>query len=111
MKKKIQVIKPTKRHKKRYVLIEVSKDIDKYTEKELYYLFYNSLCFLHGFVLANLTNIVLLEVNNQDKQKQLLFRVNKEHLELFLGSLLFVKDVGVIKVVDIKSTLRSFTKK
>jgi RNase P/RNase MRP subunit POP5 len=106
MKKKIQVIKPTQRHKKRYVLIEVSKDIDNYTEKEIFYLFLNSLYYLHGFVVANITNLVLLEANTS--KKQILFRVNKEYLDCFLGSLLFVKNVGVVKVVTVKSTIKSF---
>lgn len=104
MKKKIQVIKPTQRHKKRYVLLKASKDISNYSEKDLFYLFFNNLSHMYGFVSANITNLVLLEVDSN--QNTLLFRVNKDYLDYFLGSLLFIKDLGVIRVVSVNSTIK-----
>ncbi len=104
MKKKLQVIKPTQRHKKRYVLLKVFSNIDGYTEKDLYFLFNKSFCYTHGFVLGLVANISLLKVDFSEKT--LLFRVNKQQLDNFISSLMFVKEVGVISVVCVESTVK-----
>jgi|GEM_PF-830144 len=104
MKKKINVIKPTRRHKKRYVQIKVSFDISGNSEKELYFMFNSAFSYLHGVVKATLANLTLLDVDFQ--KKCLFFRVNKDCLDDFLGSLLFVKDLGLVCVVDVKNTIK-----
>jgi RNase P/RNase MRP subunit POP5 len=104
MKKKIKVIKPTQRHKKRYVLIEVTKDISKYTQKDIFYLFFKNVSYFKGFIIANLLNIVVLDVFSN--KKQILFRVNKQYIDEFIGSLFFIKDLGAIKVVSITTTFK-----
>lgn len=105
MKKKLKTIRPTLRHKKRYVLLKLLTKPLSSDLKKTYHILCNGLQKNSGIFIQIDSNITILEIDT--KQNTFLVRVNKEHLEDFLSSLFFSQaDLGLIKVLEIKTTIK-----
>ena len=106
-KKTINVIRPTLRHKKRYIKLYLSKnDLDK---KDLYKVFFNNFKDFYGKFVCLEANLTIIDFDS--KNNFLVFRVNKDFLDEFLGSLFFLNsrfDLVIIKKVS--STIKSLEK-
>lgn len=104
-KKKLAVIRPTLRHKKRYVLLELLTYPQALDSKSIYLSLSRALQKQSGIFVQQETNITLLEINPNTKTA--LIRVNKEYLEEFISSLFFAQqELGLIKVNSTKSTIK-----
>jgi RNase P/RNase MRP subunit POP5 len=100
LKKKLNVIRPTLRHKKLYIKIEYTKE--SFTKiSSLILKNYQSIYGLIHLVNANIT------IMNSDN-KTALIRINKDYKDSFLGSIFFLKsDLGLVYVIKQASTLKS----
>ena len=108
-KKKLAVIKPTLRHKKRYVELQLLSYPQNIDSKTIYTTLTKALQKNSGIFIQLETNITVIDVDS--KTKTLLIRVNKEYLEQFISSLFFAQsDLGPIKVKNIKSTIKKIKK-
>lgn len=103
IKKRLNVIRPTLRHKKIYLKLSFRKDVLK---EKIFSLFYKNYQNIYGlFYLIN-CNITLIDFN--EDRKEVIFRINKDFLDSFLASLFFLKkDLGLIFVLEKKTTLKS----
>lgn len=104
MKTKLNVIRPTLRHKKRYVLLEFleKKELDA---KSIHSSLVLNLQKAHGIFTQIETNITVLDFDK--KTKTLLIRVNKEYLDEFINSLFFSQtELGLLKILKITSTIK-----
>jgi len=104
-KKKLAVIRPTLRHKKRYIEIQLLSYPQTLDSKTIYITLTKALQKNSGVFVQLETNITIIDIDT--KTKTLLIRVNKEYLEQFISSLFFAQsDLGLIKVKNIKSTIK-----
>ncbi|MFA7576127.1 MAG: Rpp14/Pop5 family protein, partial [archaeon] len=87
-KKKLNVIRPTLRHKKRYVHFSFSKEIlsDPYN---LFTILNNNFQKVFGVFLTAKANITVIDLDLE--KREVIVRVNKFYLNQFLGSLFFLK--------------------
>ncbi len=103
IKKKLNVIRPTLRHKKKYFLISYSSDIN---EDKIHSLFIKNYEKTYGLFSLIECNLTVIESNL--KNKTIIIRINKEYNEQFLSSLFFLKqNLGLIFVLKQASTLKS----
>jgi len=107
-KKKINIIRPTLRHKKRYISFNYSKQLSITTKIKIYLSLFKSLVQNKGLVVANNANITVLAVD--ESKKEVLVRINMLCLDDFLGSLFLNKDLGLISNITIKSTIMQLKK-
>lgn len=104
-KKKLAVIRPTLRHKKRYVLLELLTFPHNLDSKSIFLSLSRALQKQSGVFVQLDTNITILDADS--KTKNILIRVNKEYLEEFISSLFFAQqELGLIKIKSIKSTIK-----
>jgi RNase P/RNase MRP subunit POP5 len=104
-KKKLAVIRPNLRHKKRYLAIELLTYPQGLDSKTIYQSFSRALQKQSGIFVQLETNITIIEMDS--KTKTILIRVNKIYLDKFVASLFFAQqDLGLIKVKNIKSTIK-----
>lgn len=104
-KTKLAVIKPTLRHKKRYVQLQLLTYNQSLDARLIHTILCKALQKQSGIFVQIESNITILETN--PKTKELIIRINKEYLDEFIGSLFFAQsDLGLIKVKDIKSTIK-----
>lgn len=104
-KKKLAVIRPNLRHKKRYIALELLTYPKSLDSKTIYLSLGHALQKQSGIFVQLETNITILEMDS--KSKTLLIRVNKEYLEEFVSSLFFAQsDLGLIHINSIKSTIK-----
>ncbi len=104
-KTKLGVIRPTLRHKKRYVLIKLINPEVILDSKKIYSVLTQSLQKACGIFVQTECNITILEI--ESKSQTLLIRTNKEYLDEFIGSLFFAQaELGLIKILEIKSTIK-----
>lgn len=108
-KKKINVIRPTLRHKKRYVTLKFIDPIVDLDKQKIFSALYKTLQKTNGIFVQISTNITVLEFDFENTTA--LIRINKDYLSEFLGSLFFLEsDYGVIKVISIDSTIKQVNK-
>ena len=106
VKKKIGVISPTLRHKKRYVSFSYSNNVD---EKGIGRLLSDNFLRVHG-IFANIEANLMI-ASNDFKHKKLIVRVNKDLLDKFISSLFFLeKELGLVIVESVSSTIKSVSK-
>jgi len=105
-KKKINVIRPTLRHKKRYISFNYLKPLPVTTKIKVYLSLFRSLVQDKGLVIANDANITVLSVD--ESRKEVLVRINMLYLDDFLSSLFLNKDFALITNISIKSTIKQF---
>ena len=104
IKKKVNVIRPTLRHKKVYFKISFSKKIDDV--KKIKNLFFKSYEKTNGIFSQINGNLSILEINS--KEGEIILRVNQLYKDDFLSSLFFFKkEFGTIIVLDEKKTIKS----
>jgi len=103
-KKKLNVIRPTLRHKKRYVHFSFSKGLS-YDAYNLFMLLNNNFQKIFGIFITAKANITVI---NLDLEKnEITVRVNRVYLEHFLCSLFFIKrDLGLIVIKKVSSTIK-----
>lgn len=103
---KINVIRPTLRHKKRYICLKVSNNLDELDKKKISLIFIRNFQKLYGLFSLTNANISVLEVDS--KKKTIVIRVNKVNLDQFLSSLFYLNsDFGLIFVQKVSSTIKS----
>lgn len=108
-KQKINVIRPTLRHKKRYVTLKFIDPIIDLDQQKIFSALYKSLQKANGIFVQIATNITVLEYNSESFTA--LVRVNKDYLSEFLGSLFFLgEEYGVVKVISVNSTIKQASK-
>lgn len=101
MKKRLNVIRPTLRHKKLYIKLSFSKNISY----DVFQIFLKNYINTHGFLSSIECNLTLMQTlpNNI-----LIFRLNKLYQNDFLSSLFFLKEqLGLVVVLKQASTLKS----
>ncbi|HRS42385.1 MAG TPA: Rpp14/Pop5 family protein [Candidatus Diapherotrites archaeon] len=104
-KKKLAVIRPNLRHKKRYVHLELLTYPHALDSKTVYSSLSRALQKQSGIFVQLEANITIIEMDF--KAKTILIRVNKDYLEEFLASLFFAQqDLGLLKIKNIKSTIK-----
>lgn len=104
-KTKLGVIRPTLRHKKRYVLIKLINPEISLESKKIHSVLTQSLQKTCGIFVQTECNITILEIDT--KTQTILIRINKEYLDEFIGSLFFAQnETGLIKVLEVKSTIK-----
>jgi RNase P/RNase MRP subunit POP5 len=104
-KKKLAVIRPNLRHKKRYLAIELLTYPQGLDSKTIYQSFSRALQKQSGIFVQLEANITVIDMDS--KSKTLLVRVNKEYLEEFISSLFFAQsDLGLIHIKSLKSTIK-----
>ncbi len=104
-KKRLAVIKPTLRHKKRYLQLQLLTYNQPIDSKIVQTILYKALQKQSGIFSQIETNITIIDT--EQKTKTLLIRINKEYLDTFIASLFFAQsDLGLLKVKDIKSTIK-----
>ena len=104
-KQKINVIRPTLRHKKRYVTLKFIDPVIDLDKQKIFYALYKSLQKSNGIFVQISTNITVLEYNSESFTA--LVRVNKDYLSEFLGALFFLgEEYGVVKVISVDSTIK-----
>jgi RNase P/RNase MRP subunit POP5 len=103
IKKRLNVIRPTLRHKKVYLKISFRKEILK---EKIFFLFSKNYQNTYGlFYLIN-CNLTLIDFNSN--KKEIILRINKDYFDSFLTSIFFLKkDLGAIFILKIKTTLKS----
>jgi RNase P/RNase MRP subunit POP5 len=108
-KKKINVIRPTLRHKKRYVTLKFIGSTIIQDKQKIFTLLYKSLQKTNGIFVQISTNITVLDFDSETNIA--LIRINKDYLSEFLGSLFFLdSDFGEVKVISIDSTIKQVNK-
>jgi RNase P/RNase MRP subunit POP5 len=109
IKNKINIIRPTLRHKKIYVILSYSKDLSSFNLKNLYDIIEKNLEKTYGIFVSVNINFTLISVDND--KKELFIRINKKYLRNFLSSLFFLKeDFGLISIKKIKTTIKKSKK-
>lgn len=109
-KKRLAVIKPTLRHKKRYIEIRLLTFPQSLDPKTIYGSLTKALQKNSGIFVQLETNITIIETDQ--KLKTVLVRINKECLSDFISSLFFAQsDLGLIKVKALKSTIKKINLK
>jgi len=104
-KTKLGVIRPTLRHKKRYILLKLINPMVTMEQKKLFSVFTLSMQKASGVFAQVDANITILDIDS--KSKTILIRLNKEYIDEFTGSLFFAQnEIGLIKVLEIKSTIK-----
>jgi RNase P/RNase MRP subunit POP5 len=115
-KKRINVIRPTLRHKKRYVILKFI-ETNNYNSNNLLYKNLNKLNIykiisknfqkIYGLFQQVNANITILDYNLENKE--VLIRVNREYLDKFIGSLLFIKNtqLPLFCILEIKNTIKN----
>ncbi len=102
LKKKLNVIRPTLRHKKLYLKLEYTKEYSS----NLYTLLLKNYEKINGLFSSLECNLTVME--NDYTTKTMVVRLNKAYKESFLSSLFFLKqDLGLIFVLKEASTLNS----
>ncbi|MDD3975668.1 MAG: hypothetical protein PHN22_00680 [Candidatus ainarchaeum sp.] len=102
--KKINVIRPTLRHKKRYLKISCFNDLSSYDNKKLAYIFIKNFQKTHGLFKTSSANISVLDFKNNI----IIIRVNKLFLNDFLSSLFYINnDLGLLFIEKQSFTLKS----
>jgi len=108
-KKKINVIRPTLRHKKRYVTLKFIDPVIDLDKQKIFFALYKSLQKSNGIFVQISTNITVLEYDFENTTA--LIRINREYLSEFLGSLFFLEsDYGIIKIISVDSTIKQVNK-
>ncbi|HOD89842.1 MAG TPA: Rpp14/Pop5 family protein [archaeon] len=111
LKKKIGVIKPTMRQKKRYIKLKVYAQQITQDKYKLENTFKKNLQKIYGLFVDVDTNLKIIEINEKN---EIIIRINKTYLNQFISSLLFLnKEIGIIKIQKISNTLKKqkqFTK-
>ncbi|MEI8363830.1 MAG: Rpp14/Pop5 family protein [archaeon] len=109
-KKKLSVIPPTLRDKKRYVLFIVSKmQPDIQNEQDVFRIVVKNFEKIHGLFKSISANLTIISFNKSEKE--ILVRVNKDNLDDLLTSLFFLKDqFGLIKVKTVSQTIKKSKK-
>jgi len=110
IKKKLNVIPPTQRDKKRYVLLYLSKiGSDIKNEQEIYKIIIKNFERIHGLFKSVYSNITIISFNKQEKE--ILIKVNKDYLDDLLTSLFFLKQqFGLVCVKSINQTIKKSKK-
>jgi RNase P/RNase MRP subunit POP5 len=104
-KKKLSVIRPTLRHKKRYILIKLLDTAINFDSKKIYSVLTQALLKNSGLFVQVDTNITILEADVVSKT--LLIRINKDYLNEFISSLFFAQaELGLLKIVETTSTIK-----
>ena len=104
-KTKLGVIRPTLRHKKRYILLKLVNPDISLDSKKIYSVLTQSLQKSKGIFIQVECNITILEIDN--KAKTILIRINKEYIDEFIESLFFAQnELGLIKILEIKNTIK-----
>jgi RNase P/RNase MRP subunit POP5 len=102
IKKKLNVIRPTLRHKKRYFKLSYSKE----NHTNIYSLLSKNYEKSYGLFSLIESNLTVMDLNTD--KKTIIVRINKDYKSLFLSSLFFLKqDLGLIFVLKEASTLKS----
>jgi len=96
IKNRLNVIPPTLRMKKRYVVLKCSK-LDTINQSEVIKKILNNYESIFG--VFNLINASIILVSFSFEKKEITLRVNKENIDNLLTSLLFLeKDFGLISI-------------
>lgn len=104
-KTKLGVIRPTLRHKKRYILIKIINPAIVLDSKKCYSVLTQSMQKNSGIFHQIECNITILDIDL--KSQTILIRINKDYLDEFISSLFFVQaELGLIKILEIKSTIK-----
>jgi len=109
-KKKINVIRPTLRHKKRYIQLKYFTDKDiVLNEIKLYTLFLKNLEKTYGVFINAETNLTIISFDY--KKREIIIRINKEYLSEFISSLFLLNnDLGLVIIKKISSTIKQIPK-
>jgi len=104
-KKKLAVIRPTLRHKKRYIQLQLLTYPGVLDSRIAHGILVKALQKQSGVFSQTEANITIIDIDQ--KSKTILIRINKEYLEQFIASLFFAQpELGLLKVKDIKSTIK-----
>jgi len=104
IKKKLNVIRPTLRHRKRYFLLTFTKEFSLNTK--IHSLFLKNFEKIHGLFSLIECNLTVMDFNFENKT--VVIRINNNYRSLFLSSLFFLKDdFGLISILKEASTLKS----
>jgi len=102
IKKKLNVIRPTLRHKKIYVKVKYTKEYSS----NLFSLFSKNYEKTNGVFSLIDSNLTVMESNLN--QKTSIIRLNKSYKDSFLASLFFLKqDLGLIFVLKQVTSIKS----
>lgn len=108
-KKKLAVIRPTLRHKKRYIQLQLLTFSGVFDSRSLHGVLIKALQKQSGVFSQTEANITIIDIDQ--KSKTILIRINKEYLEQFIASLFFAQsELGLLKIKDIKSTIKKVNK-
>ncbi len=109
-KKKLNVIRPTLRHKKRYLeikLLNTNKlNLDLLDTAGLHKIFYKNYQKAFGLFNQIEANITIMDFNKDNKT--ILIRINRFYLNEFISSLFFLKnELNLFKINKISSTIKN----
>jgi len=109
-KKKLNVIPPTLRDKKRYVSFTSSKASSEIkNEQDVFRVIVKNFEKTHGLFKSISANLTIISFNKEEKE--VLVRVNKDNLDDLLTSLFFLKDqLGLIRIKSIDQTIKKSKK-
>ncbi len=109
-KKKLNVIPPTLRDKKRYVSFNVSRiGPEIQNENDVFRIIIKNFEKVHGLFKSVSANITIISFNKQEKE--ILLRVNKDNLDDLLTSMFFLKDqFSLISIKTISQTIKKSKK-
>jgi len=106
-KKRINVIRPTLRQGKRYVLLRFSQEKSKVLDqRSLYTMLSNNFQYAQGIFSLSEAGITIMSF--EPSKCLAIVRISDDYLDKFLSSLLFLStDLGYILVESVKPTLKS----
>jgi len=109
-KKKLNVIPPTLRDKKRYVLFSFSiVPQGVFSKQDFFRIILKNHEKIYGLFNSISANLNL--INFDSNKKEILIRVNKDNLDDFITGLFFLKDqFGLIVIKNISQTIKKASK-